>query len=369
MAAMENPKAKGFTRIDRLAETLRDDMHRRALRAGDHYLTAAAAGQMLGVSPMMANRAMNVLAGQRLLVRHRRRGTFVGPAFQPKNAPPTLRVIHIFRGRSKDEVHWRSVIGDCLQGLHTLLPDYQVQSNLLPPHRPTELVREIVKQSVPEGSLSGIVLLSCSREVQEMVQGLVQEHRVPAVSYGTVYPNITEIPSVDQDQFESGRLQAKYLLDRGHERIMLLMHDNWRPGDNLLVAGVNQALADAGLSYGVLGTRSVPDDAASFETEINRLLCLDDRPTGLICRSQFFAQTAREVAKSKSMRVPEDLDIVFNSNDRTISAGARLPHTVAKYSSREQLLLVAEILEELIRGEPLADDRIVVPVELLGPDQ
>jgi hypothetical protein len=31
--------------------------------------------------------------------------------------------------------------------------------------------------------------------------------------------------------------------------------------------------------------------------------------------------------------------------------------------------LVAEILERLIGGERLTDDRIVLPVELLGPDQ
>ena len=120
---------------------------------------------------------------------------------------------------------------------------------------------------------------------------------LPAVSYGTVYPNITEIPSVDQDQFESGRLQTQYLLDRGHRHIVLLMHDNWRPGDNLLVAGVNQALVDAGLSYGVLATRSVSDDVALIRTEIDRLLRLDNRPTGLICRSQVFAETAREMAQ------------------------------------------------------------------------
>ena len=202
-----------------------------------------------------------------------------------------------------------------------------------------------------------------------MVQGLVRERGVPAVSYGTVYPNITEIPSVDQDQFESGRLQSQYLLERGHRRIVLLMHDNWRPGDNLLVAGVNQALVDAGLSYGVLATRSVSDDVALIRTEIDRLLRLDNRPTGLICRSQVFAETAREMARARSMKVPEELDIIFNSNDRAISATARLPRTVAKSSSREQLILVAEILERLIGGERLTDDRIVLPVELLGPDQ
>ena len=362
---MENLEAENMTRIDKLAEMLRNDIHRRALQVGDLYITAAETSQMLEVSQVMANRAMNVLAGRRLLVRHRRRGTFVGPAFQPRTPPPKLRVIHIFKGLMKDEKQWNSVIGNCLQGLHAVLPGYQVQSNILPRHSPAEMVREIFKQHMPKGSLSGIVLLSCPREVQEMVQEMVREHRLPAVSFGTVYPNITEIPSVDQDQFESGRLQAQYLLDRGHRRIMLLMRDNWQPGDNRMVDGINQALADAGLSYGVLGTRSIPENVALIKTEINRLLCIDNSPTGLICRSQLFAETALEVTRSKSMRVPEDLDIIFNSNDSAISAVSGLPCTSAKQSSRKQLTLVAELLEKLIGEKRLANNRIILPVELV----
>ena len=366
---MKDLQTKNVTRIDKLAETLRKDIHRRALRVGDHYLTAAEASQMLGVSPVMANRAMNVLAGRRLLTRHRRRGSFVGPAFQPNTPPPTLRVIHILKGLMKDEKRWTSVIGDCLQGLHTVLPGYQVQSNIVPHHNPAEMVRQIFKQYTSDGSLSGIILLSCPREVQEMVQELVREHRLPAVSFGTVYPNITRIPSLDHDQFESGRLQAKYLIDRGHRRIVLLMHDNWQPGDNLLVDGINQALADAGLSYGVLSTRSIPEVVALMKAEMSRLLYISDRPTGLICRSQLFAETAAEVARSQSMRVPEDLDVIFDANDRDLSIAPGLPRACAKHSSRKQLTMVAETLEKIIAGKQIENNYFVVPVELVGPEQ
>ena len=362
-------EAKKVTRIDHLAETLRKDIHRRALREGDLYLTAAEAGQMLGVSHVMANRAMNVLADRRLVTRHRRRGTFVGPAFQLKNPTTALRVIHVIQGPSiKGDQQWSAVTSGCLQGLHVMLPGYQVQSNILSRHNPAEMVRQIFRQNTPEGLLAGVVLLSCLREVQELVQSAVREYQLPAVSYGTVYPNITEIPSVDQDQFELGRLQAKYLLDRGHRRIMLLMRDHWLPGDNLLFDGVNRALADAGMTYGVLGTRSVPEDIASIETEINHLLCLDNRPTGLICRSPLFAKSALEVTRSNSMRVPEDIDIIFDANDGSSSAIAGLPCAVAKYSFRKQFTLVAEIMEKLIAGKQLEKYRFVLPVVLMGPD-
>ncbi len=366
---MKDLGTKNITRIDKLAETLRKDIHRRSLREGDHYLTAAEAGQMLGVSQVMANRAMNVLAGRRLLIRHRRRGSFVGPAFQPNASPAALRVIHIIKGLSIDERQWTYVIGDCLHGLHTVLPGYQVQSNILPHHNQADLVRQIFKQYTPDGSLAGIVLLSCPREVQEMVQELVNEHRLPAVSFGSLYPNITSIPSVDQDQFEAGRLEAKYLIDRGHRRITVLMRDNWQPGDNLLADGINQALADSGLSYGVLSTRSIPEDAAMIKTELHRILSEDNRPTGLICRTPLFTESAVEVARSRSMRIPQDLDIILDGNDKYYPAMAGLPRVSSKYSSRKALTMVAETLEKIIDGKQIKNNQIIMPVELLGPGE
>ena len=367
--AMQDLQTKGVSRIDKLAQMLHEDIQRRKLSVGDHYLTAAEASRMLGVSPVMANRAMNVLADRRLLTRHRRRGTFIGPDFRPNTPPQALRVIHIFKGLIKDEKKWTAVIGDCLQGLHAVLPGYQVQSNILPHHNPANMVRQIFNRHTSDGSLSGIILLNCPREVQEIVQELIREHRLPAVSFGMVHSNITRIPSLDHDQFESGRLQAKFLTDRGHCRILLLMQEHWLPGDNLLVDGIIQTLADVGSSHGVLTTRSIPEDVAIIKTEITRLLSIDDRPTGMICRSPLFAETAAEVARSRSMRVPEDLDIILHANGRHFSAELGLPRTSAKYSSRKQLTMVAETLKKIIDGKQIENNHIILPVELVGPEQ
>lgn len=324
---------------------------------------------MLGVSKVMANRAMNVLAGQRLLVRRRRSGTFIGPALEPKLPGKALRVVHIIKGLAQDERQWTYVIGDCLHGLHTVLPTFQAQLNVLPRHNPSEMVRQIFNQYSGDGTLAGIVLLSCPREVQEATQELVRKHRLPVVSFGSLYPNITDIPSVDQDQFEAGRLQAKYLLDRGHRRITLLMRDIWQPGDNLLAEGVNRAMADSGLSYGILSTRSIPEDAALTKAELERLLSLDDRPTGLICRAAMFAETAVEVAGSLSMCIPGDLEITHDTNEKYFSSVTNLSRVRTKFSSRQALAMVAETLEKLIAGEKIERLHNVLPVELSVPDR
>ena len=70
--------------LHHLASRLEQDIRQRGLWAGDRYLTASEAAELLGVSTATAHRAMQVLAQRRMLVRHPSRGTFVGPHFEMK---------------------------------------------------------------------------------------------------------------------------------------------------------------------------------------------------------------------------------------------------------------------------------------------
>ncbi len=358
-----NYSAAPQSKVYRLASLIEQDLRRRGLDVGDPYLTATEAGADFGVDQFTATRAMSLLAKRGILTRKRGVGTFVGE-MEPESTNTAMRSLHVLQGSTRDGHKWGFPIGEIVEGLHDILPGYQVQSNILPHHSPAEIPR-LVEQRTLDSSVAGIILLSCPREVQE----LVLEKRLPAVSFGSVYPNTQNIPSVDLDQFESGRLQAEYLLKRGHRRIMLLMRENWRPGDNRLVDGVNKAMADAGLGFDSLVTRSIPEENSLIKNEIHRLLFIDDRPTGLICRCWRFAETAIDVLRSRSMSIPDDLDIVFNHYDETISASLNLPRTCAKLSSREQVKLVFQTLEKIINGQQIESNHVVLPVQLVEANQ
>ncbi|MCX7426525.1 MAG: substrate-binding domain-containing protein [Planctomycetia bacterium] len=349
--------------MQRLASLIEQDLRRRGLASGDPYLTASEAGDDFGVDPFTATRAMSLLAKRGILIRKRGVGTFVGQC-EPHPSASALRCIHILKGPARDDARWSFPVGELVEGLHESLPGYQVQSDVLSPQSFADFVRQVIERRTADGSLAGMILMGCPREVQE----LVLAHRVPAVIFGSAYPNTRALPSVDVDQYESGRLQAGYLLARGHRRLMLLMRETWRPGDNRLVDGVNRAMADAGLSFGALVTRSIPEEVALVRNEIERLLSLEDRPTGLICRCLRFAETALEVVQSRSLRVPEDLDVVFNHYDRAASAPLALPRVCPRLSSRQQVALVAQTLDRVIGGMPLATEHATLSVELVEPN-
>ena len=85
---------------------------------------------MLGVSRMTANRAMNVLARRKVLMRYRSRGSFVGPAITPSarfrrllDPPPDIR---------RRQPGLQIPAGKMLLGLHEVAADRQSEVHTIP---------------------------------------------------------------------------------------------------------------------------------------------------------------------------------------------------------------------------------------------
>ena len=112
-------EAANISRVHHLAHRLEQDIQRRGLRTGEEYLTAEAAGDLLGVSRMTANRAMNVLARRKVLMRYRSRGSFVGPAVTSSPRSQTYSVHHLMF--MDDNPYLQTPATKMLVGLHEAL--------------------------------------------------------------------------------------------------------------------------------------------------------------------------------------------------------------------------------------------------------
>ena len=352
------------SRVQRLAVLIENDVRRRGLVAGDAYLTAAQASKDFGVDPFITTRAMSLLAERGILVRKRGIGTFVGKRIDAAHAElPALKHIHVIQGVAPNEPRWCFPIGQVLQGLHDKLSSYQIQSTILPADNPILLARKLIDQHTSDGSLAGMLLLRCNREIQQ----LVLDRHVPAVVFGGVFSTTMGLASVDIDQFESGRLAAEQLLKAGHKRIMVLMRDNWLPGDNRFVEGITRAMSDAGATFDALITRSTCEEVPALENEIHRLFELENRPTGLICRSGRFAEIALGVLQSKGLSTPNDLEIIFDSYDSSIAVELGLSCICPEVPCKSQSALVAQTLSEQLESNQEGARHITLPVRLFDP--
>ena len=282
---------------DRLAGLLHRDIRQRGLRKGDRYLTDKQAAEFLQVGHVTAHRAMRLLASRNVIVRRQRAGTFVGPQAQT-DTPNGLRCVHFLMPHRLEGDY---PITPTLRGLRKELPSVQVQINFVDRNDPLRFLRQMMDQIEHSDNLSGIVTAAVGREVRRFFNG----SNLPVAAVGHVEPDI-DLPWVARDQRQIGRLLAQYMVDHGHQRILLLMRDHWSPSDNLMAEGVEQVLRDAQVSMAV---RSVPYEPELIAATARDVLAGRDRPTGLICGADAHAVCAAGAAEALGLTVPGDLEI------------------------------------------------------------
>jgi DNA-binding LacI/PurR family transcriptional regulator len=175
------------------------------------------------------------------------------------------------------------------------------------------------------------------------------------------------LPSVDLEQAELGYQLARYLIDRGRDRTALVTREHWLPGDNLFHDGIRRARDESPGQRGGMILRSIPPgDLEVAARVIAQMLQGDDRPNGIICRGPFFAEAARLAATKAGLKVPDDLDVVFDHSARHSEIG--LPHAYPVHSYKEQAKVVGRVLADVVAGKPLEEQHRVLPVRALEND-
>jgi DNA-binding LacI/PurR family transcriptional regulator len=342
-----------------LADQLEDDIRRRALFAGDRYLTASEAASQLGVSRMTANRAMNLLAHRHILVRRRRRGTFIGDA------------VNTEFDRAAGCVHYLSFVdeaptlqlpvGSMVAGLRSALADVAFQSHFVPLRDALRHVRREVAKQAADPAFAGFILALGSREVQEYLAA----SDLPVVVYGSVYPGI-DLPFVELDQKQCGRLMAEYAIELGHRRLVVLNRELWRRGDTLMLDGVGEVVHAAGLGARELTVRNIsPGPGAA--TEIDHLLDDMTEPTSFLCRLPHIAQVVLDAAARRGIGVPEDLAVVCTVREAAMSPPC--PQVCWQTDTKGQYEIIGRMLAQMGEGRVSGAEGVTLPAERRTTDQ
>lgn len=350
--------------VVRLAERLRRDIRRRSLREGDLYLTAAQAGEHFGVSPMMANRAMNLLAQRRWLVRHRSRGSFVGSAREQEMTPSTSTVYYL--SFADVDPSWHAPVGAMVAGLRREIAQGQIQVHMVPSQDAVWHLRREVDRITADPSFGGIILAFSPREVQEHFAST----DLPVVVHGTVFPGV-RLPYICADQQEAGRLFVREAVDAGCRRMVLLTREKWRTGDTQLLDGILEVMQAAALGAAALRVRNVPMDPkqqdAVVDQWIRELLEESDEPTALFCRNSPIAETAVAQLQSHGVGVPKPFAVIYNAvpiYQRVGLPGCR--YVVRRCSTEDEFSLIGRMLRQRQQDDAPWPESVVLPVTLGG---
>jgi DNA-binding LacI/PurR family transcriptional regulator len=353
---------------EEMAEKVVDDIRDRGLVAGDRYLTAEEARCNFQVGKGLINDALKILADRQVLIRKRRAGTFIGPRFAIESDSqvaddqpgPALEVVHVLIPMD----YYRSKVmpsGTFVEALTEAIPGVSVQLHHIADADTDVYARNLLAQLKAKGGRrEGLVLLRSSRETQVAVQ----DSGLPAVAFGSTYPDVKRLCSVDPDQEQAGRIAAEVALQRGHERFALIMRNHWRRGDNLLMDGFAKVLGEAGVGIDRLSIVSSPEAFEVIEHDVAALLAQDNHPTALVCRSRFHAEAAIRGIRDRGLEPGKDV-LVIAVQSGPLEDPASAVSIVPAMTSAQQVVKVGQLLRELAEGAEPAEIRERIPMEAI----
>jgi DNA-binding LacI/PurR family transcriptional regulator len=317
--------------LEVIAKQVEADIRNRGLRSGDKYLTGREVGRLLNVSSVTANRAMQQLAARGVLVRQRKAGTFVGEAV-PAPSRSLRKRVHVLLTSgigAQDGSASNGYMPQLLGGIVEAMPGVSVQTDIVGRQEANDIVVRIVEE-YQASEVAGVILIRSSLEIQRRLA----ESGVPVVVFGSVYPGVQGLPSLDIDQCQIGTRTAEYVARSSHRRVLLLTLNQWAPGDNLFMNGFMDAMH--ALNPAVqFDLQSVPDDNETVFQVIKETLARSDRPTAIVARSPWLARTSAEVAKSVGARIPHEVELVLGNHHEVEIEGRRIPGAQAVESMLE----------------------------------
>lgn len=347
----ETPAEKRATKrsaaspVEMAAEKLIRHIKASGLKPGDRYLSAEQAGQLLGSSVMTVQRAMTLLAREKILDRRPRAGTFIGnhASLGTEKGCVHFFMPEQFASQTEGRESYWDLLPDQILGIQSVLPHVSVQFNFIP-NQDVAYTQQIVEQMTVAGSLRGAILILHSREMR----AFFNQSGIPTVVEGGVEADLGNLCWVQWDQVQTGYLLASHLLQRGHRRLCTIMRDVWSIGESLLHDGIGEAIAAAGLSSNTLRMRSTPSKVSAITELVRGLLTTEaNPPTGFICRNEFQANHVSKVVDS--LGLSHQVEVVL-CNAPSQQGQAKYTYAAPEIGPFETGVIVGTMLKELGQG-------------------
>lgn len=215
-----------------------------------------------------------------------------------------------------------------------------------------------------EARHSGMILVTSrlSRAQQEHFA----QAGIPIVVIDPINTPLEDIPSVGVNNFTGGYLATRHLTSLGHTAIAMIQGvESECAGARL--AGYHSALREAGIA-----PRGEYERPGAFRFEDGKvaaaqLLDLEEPPTAIFAANDLEALGVLEAARTRGVRVPEDLSVVgFDDSLQAISASPHL--TTVRQPFAQIGATAAQLLLQVVEGTPLPSRRLELGTQLIVRD-
>jgi DNA-binding LacI/PurR family transcriptional regulator/biotin operon repressor len=320
MAASRKPRAAhktaspDFARLDRpssLAGRV-EQLLRQAIAEGrfpsGRLPTEVELAAQLGVSRETVRLAAEALQREGLLVKVRRKGTFLESPRLPDRIEGSTAVSigYLQAGylgqHGQEEGATRVTSALMLQG--ALEEAAQADMRLVVIHALHTEIGRAWQQLDRETRLSGVIFASYG---EEKLLRRVEGRDLPTVLLDHDL-TVATISSVRDDSFAGAQLAVRHLVGLGHRRIVFA---NWRQTDlnPWRLQGYRHGLRAAGLPRRRRWEISVELTLAGACQLVEQFLSLSPRPTAVYCFNNTLAKLTLEMFEARAIRVPQDVSV------------------------------------------------------------
>lgn len=339
-----------------LAIAIAKDISTRGLKEGDRYYTTAEVSKKFEICNETASRAMKLLASKDILVRLRRRGTFIGSKAYPHKIVKR-RILVLAMPAKNDEP--LPAFFSLPYLLDRVMENTSVQTRIIPDGEDIEFLHELKESgSLPDGIVTGPRSL-------EVLQALA-DLDIPIVVIGILDEGFPDLPTVDIDAYLAGKLLAEHMIKRGHSHIIVQVAGESGCGHRFVDA-VAEAMSSAHLLPSSLKFRAFNGSVKSAEVDITQLLRQDNPPTAILTRFEFLADSAAKAVEAAGLRLGKDVEIGWSENFWETKTNSPFVHVLATLDMDQVVSIVAKILDDQLKGKPLEERHVLIPAKLCDP--
>ena len=215
-------------------------------------------------------------------------------------------------------------------------------------------LQDSVLKAIPYAAVDGFVVCGLQSEGAEVVE--LERRGVPFVLIDS--DRYENAPSVEVDDRGGAHEVTRYLLELGHRRLAVLSID---PGPDVptrgyrgplgrRMAGIGEALTDAGLTMADIALAEVPVTRNDGYRATRQLMARDPRPTAILALSDVLAYGAVDALQELGLDVPGDVSVT-GFDDLAESAWFRPRLTTVRQPIVAKGRTAADFLISAVRGE------------------
>ena len=282
--------------------------------------------------------------------------------------PPARKISSVKTGKaiaflvesSDTFVNGASFFGKFLAGVQQVFEKEKYRIILSTTHtdtNPRQKVTELIKSGV-----NGFIL--AQTQLDDPFVKVLLELKYPFVTLGRPFTALNT-PYVDVDSFGGAYLATAALAKRGHRHIAYISGKLTTLAAMARLEGYRKALQDFDIKYDERYTvEGGETQQEAYAATIKLLKQVEHPPTGIFVYNDFLAVGVISALHDRGLRIPEDVSLI-GFDDEKASAFTVPPLASIRWPVIDMGKKAAEMLLQLLKGEPLKQRQFVLPIELV----